>query len=197
MGNYLAPQKVERLSQLFLQGFSMRAACRMVGCSTNTGWKYYPIDTPPSCPCGLEAGHRGWCRVRYAESPARQAMLGNPPAQLVIDRDATRLLNVAITQDGDFLCLRCSKPHRGILTNCGPRVRRILTAEDVPKYGRFTALCQHCQRELAFKGSMAELLASDLKWSAYAKTAGTPVTLWRLCDEKARTSSQEEDQNRS
>ncbi len=185
MSNYLAPEKVEGLSRLFLQGYSLNAACRMIGCSVNTGRRYYPADAVPNCPCGREAGHRGWCRVRYAESPARQAVLGNAPARITIDRDAVFRVNTAITQDGDFLCLRCSKPHQGILTNCGPRVRRILTAEDVPKYGRFTALCQHCQRELAYKGGMASLLASDLKWSAYAKTSGKPVTLWRLCDEKA------------
>lgn len=187
MSNYLAPEKADLLQRLFLQGFSQNEACRRVGCSPNTARRYYPVDARPNCPCGREAGHRGWCRVRYAESPARQAILGNQPSQLTVDREATFLLNAAITQDGDFLCLRCSKPHRGILTNCGPRVRRILTAEDIPKYGRFTALCRHCQRELAFKGSMAELLASDLKWSAYAKTAGKLVTLWRLCDEKANS----------
>lgn len=45
------------------------------------------------CGCGQEAGHKGWCSFRYAQSPERQAMMtrmGRPPK--IVNVELVKLL---------------------------------------------------------------------------------------------------------
>jgi hypothetical protein len=72
MANFLPAETVAEIIAGVQAGLSLRAISRMTGTSKNTVSKYIPRQRPP-CPCGAPAGHNGWCKARYAESPARKA----------------------------------------------------------------------------------------------------------------------------
>lgn len=73
VSNYLPPETVGEIFTGLQAGMSLRAVARMAGVSTNTVRRYIPKDALRQCPCGAPAGHKGWCKDRYAKSPARQA----------------------------------------------------------------------------------------------------------------------------
>lgn len=76
MPNYLPVEVVAEIKAACEAGLSLRAIARMTGVATNTVRRYIPTASarPQRCQCGAPAGHQGWCKWRYARSPARQAM---------------------------------------------------------------------------------------------------------------------------
>lgn len=74
--NVLAVDKVLWIERLAYDGHSQCEIQRITGLSRNSVKNYFPRDA--KCPCGrLLVEHKGWCKIRYAKSPARQAVF--PP----------------------------------------------------------------------------------------------------------------------
>lgn len=73
MANFLPAEVVERMRQLRRDGHSLRKISRELGVSPNTVGRYLSAEDGARCECGEAAGHKGWCKSRYAESAARQA----------------------------------------------------------------------------------------------------------------------------
>lgn len=74
MANFLPQPRVDAILSGAQAGMSLRWIARTVGISKNTVKRYLPLaGEDRSCPCGGPAGHQGWCKWRYAQSPARQA----------------------------------------------------------------------------------------------------------------------------
>lgn len=89
MVNILDPAVVMEINRRLLAAESNRNVAMAVGVSKGAVQRWRKrIASDLSvvmCVCGLPASHRGWCRHRVANSPARQAFLakwmaGRPPA---------------------------------------------------------------------------------------------------------------------
>ena len=70
-----------RAIELFEEGLSIRSVSRKMA-AEGYGVDYNVVsaaralaDLPEFCKCGDPFGHKGWCRVRVAQSPKRQALL--------------------------------------------------------------------------------------------------------------------------
>ncbi len=79
-GMYAKAGKLERVGKLLLKGYSNRRVSRETGVHRDTIGKFrralkevYGIEF--ICECGRRSNHRGWCSVRFAKSPARQALM--------------------------------------------------------------------------------------------------------------------------
>lgn len=70
----LHPALRDAIARSFFEGLSVRQVARRHGISKITAAQYRPNGLP-ACACGQPHGHRGWCAVRFALSPARQAVL--------------------------------------------------------------------------------------------------------------------------
>ena len=80
----LAREKQMQIARMVLVGKSIRDIAKAVGCAKGTvqryrdavlaGWVIYGDSyfKPAPCECGRDAGHKGWCSVRYSKSIARQ-----------------------------------------------------------------------------------------------------------------------------
>ena len=85
MSNWLPKDKRRSVFDLLMQGRSVRQVAAEVGCSKVTVSHYRKLLAAiefvggdarlPKCECGQEAGHNGWCRIRYLRSPRRQEVL--------------------------------------------------------------------------------------------------------------------------
>lgn len=75
-GIYGRHGKAQKAFILLAQGRSSRAVTRETGVAKNTVKRIKDIleaiSGKISCPCGGPSGHRGWCSIRFKESPARQ-----------------------------------------------------------------------------------------------------------------------------
>lgn len=70
--NLLSPERRDKLKELFLLGYSNRQIQSATGVSVNTILRYAKeFQAGVSCPCGRNAGHRGWCHWRYEFSSSR------------------------------------------------------------------------------------------------------------------------------
>ncbi len=80
MSNFLSDEKMQAVLEAIWEGGSLRGIARELGISKDTVssyrklWLSHDFKIDP-CPCGQEAVHRGWCSVRFARSPRRQAVL--------------------------------------------------------------------------------------------------------------------------
>lgn len=83
-GMYPRDGQLEPVENLLSSGLSIRAVSRFTGVHTQTVKKVLKFllkerDSlnlgPILCPCGKVSTHRGWCRVRYSNSPARQRFM--------------------------------------------------------------------------------------------------------------------------
>jgi len=85
MSNWLPFRKRRALLDHLMAGRSIRETARLVGCSKVTVSQYRKLIRVaemfgedirlPKCECGQNAGHRGWCRVRFARSERRQCFM--------------------------------------------------------------------------------------------------------------------------
>lgn len=77
--NRLRGAKVFLLYECWLAGMSTRKAADFVRVSKVTAMRYFAdfnkVLGKRVCLCGELAGHRGWCRKRYLESPGRRAFI--------------------------------------------------------------------------------------------------------------------------
>lgn len=72
----LPMDKVLLIETLAYEGHGQRDISRLTGLSKNSVKNYFPRDAV--CECGrLLVEHKGWCKVRYKKSAARQAVF--PP----------------------------------------------------------------------------------------------------------------------
>jgi transposase-like protein len=74
-GMYLADEKLVAAKTVLLAGRSIRQAARIAGIAQMTARKIARTLGPRRCECGQDARHRGWCPVRFQESPVRQAVV--------------------------------------------------------------------------------------------------------------------------
>lgn len=79
-GMYLRDGLLDRAKECLLTGKGNRNVARLMGMKPQTVArlrKAVEIERGATilCACGRPATHRGWCRVRYAASPARQAFI--------------------------------------------------------------------------------------------------------------------------
>lgn len=72
-----SPRKHERAKEYLLQGESIRSTAQILGISKGTVERALDEigDIEIKCGCGDDARHQGWCSVRLARSPKRQAFL--------------------------------------------------------------------------------------------------------------------------
>jgi hypothetical protein len=74
--NIINPSKQIEIEKLYKSGMSIRFVSKQVGVSKQTVNSYFKLLRMKLgtvlCPCGAVAGHRGWCSLRFAASPARQ-----------------------------------------------------------------------------------------------------------------------------
>jgi len=76
MANFLPMETVTAIIQEFAAGESLRRIAAKFGIAKNTALRYKQFSSvPDKCPCGERYGHRGWCSVRFKQSPARQALM--------------------------------------------------------------------------------------------------------------------------
>jgi hypothetical protein len=76
MVNVVRPEVAAEIAALFCAGMSTREISRLTGRAKNTVARYRPERAmEPTCACGREARHRGWCRVRLSRSPRRRETL--------------------------------------------------------------------------------------------------------------------------
>lgn len=75
--NQIKKEKRELAVSLFRSAKSVRQVAAEVGISTQTAQKIRDeeIKEPILCPCGKDAKRQGWCKFRYEQSPARQAVM--------------------------------------------------------------------------------------------------------------------------
>lgn len=81
--NATKPEKLAIVKKLLLQGLSNNAVCRMARVSGGTiAGLRRRLAPNAKCPCGKLGNHKGWCRARLGNSPARQMFLAdwNPKA---------------------------------------------------------------------------------------------------------------------
>ena len=83
-GMYSKGGQLRRLAEALLQGMSIRAAARHVGCAKATAARLRKELLAQRleiglgeiyCPCGKPSNHRGWCPYRLSQSPARRGVL--------------------------------------------------------------------------------------------------------------------------
>lgn len=76
VNNFLVGEQKTALRKCFESGMSIRASARAVGVRRNTAWTYYKLwNISALCGCGKPATHRGWCAVRFDQSPKRQEFM--------------------------------------------------------------------------------------------------------------------------
>lgn len=78
MGNFTKPEKVQTAQTLFLNAKSIRQVAAIVGIARNTAEgirRRMPNYRNILCACGKPALHRGWCAVRFQQSPKRQEFM--------------------------------------------------------------------------------------------------------------------------
>ena len=71
--------KRERIARAWMNpGATIRSVAKETGCGTATARKVRKIIGAKrlgKCVCGQPMGHRGWCRFRFSNSPARQSFM--------------------------------------------------------------------------------------------------------------------------
>lgn len=77
--NTIPELKKKRLISCYLSGYSIRLGARLAEVHKNTARLYYAEFKHEfgqvQCPCGLEAGHKGWCAWRFRQSSKRMTSL--------------------------------------------------------------------------------------------------------------------------
>jgi transposase-like protein len=77
--SWLPKARIVALVKCYRAGNTARHATRVLGLASNTVRTAYRKLRerlgPVKCACGQEAGHRGWCKVRFQKSPKRQAFM--------------------------------------------------------------------------------------------------------------------------
>jgi len=75
VGMYTPPATIRVVLEALSRGDSLRKSAAHAGITKTTVARIIALFDPPlgDCPCGQSWGHRGWCRHRYLQSPARQA----------------------------------------------------------------------------------------------------------------------------
>jgi hypothetical protein len=78
-GSYWKPAKRDEAQELLLDGKSVRQTMALTNLAKNTVLSIRKTLLAEMksvyCGCGLPVDHRGWCSVRYAASPVRQAFM--------------------------------------------------------------------------------------------------------------------------
>ena len=77
-GSYYKLEEREKAKELLLQGKGIREVARQVGIASQTVRRVRDeirAQLPKECECGRPLGHKGWCKGRVRESPARQETL--------------------------------------------------------------------------------------------------------------------------
>ena len=102
MANFLSPDRVAELRRSLDSGFGVRATSVALGIAKNTVMRYAKLEPPRRCACGQPLSHRGWCSVRLARSPSRQAFLARwkRPAGIVRPPTARVLLRYPYIAEG-------------------------------------------------------------------------------------------------
>lgn len=74
--NVIKPEKRAEVERTLLQGYGIRATCRLTRHHPGTVTRIYrELGLDIRCACGRESIHRGWCHIRVKHSPARLAFL--------------------------------------------------------------------------------------------------------------------------
>jgi hypothetical protein len=74
--NQLDEQTQSALWAAFDDGMGVNAASKFAGVSQQTASRYLRMLNPmPLCKCGQPVTHRGWCSVRFANSPKRKKFM--------------------------------------------------------------------------------------------------------------------------
>jgi hypothetical protein len=68
------PKKIKVAEDMLQRGEGSRAVYKATGLCKNTLTKLRK-QLICKCECGKAGGHNGWCKARYAKSPARQAVI--------------------------------------------------------------------------------------------------------------------------
>ena len=113
--NRVAPETIDLLFESFRASMGVNAAARRTGCAKNTVAKYLRLfeaweqttvhclcgkprhvgwckaqenaeRVEAFCGCGKPLRHRGWCSIRFARSPARQAVMARLHGRPVLAR---------------------------------------------------------------------------------------------------------------
>lgn len=76
LSHWIGSEREAVLERAYISGMSQRTAAKEAGVSRKTSrhrWKDFRKKYGiPTCKCGKQSDHKGWCRIRYQASPKRQ-----------------------------------------------------------------------------------------------------------------------------
>lgn len=75
MANYIDAWKIVAIVDMLKVGYTIRPIAKRLGISKLTVEKYATLFGPEHCPCGKFRVHKGFCYVRVALLPTRQAFI--------------------------------------------------------------------------------------------------------------------------